>query len=37
VKPNVTTQYRLAIGRARSEVVRVVVVPPPAQGSMAKP
>jgi stage II sporulation protein D len=37
VKPNVTTQYRLAIGTARSEVVRVVVVPPPAQGSMAKP
>ena len=33
VKPAVTTQYRLAVGTARSEVVRLVVAHPPAQGS----
>src|SRR5215210_1163091 len=37
VKPNVTTQYRLAAGTARSAVVRVVVAHPPAQGTMLRP
>jgi stage II sporulation protein D len=37
VKPDVTTQYRLAAGTARSEVVRVVVAHPPAQSAMLRP
>jgi stage II sporulation protein D len=37
VKPDVTTQYRLAAGTARSEVVRVVVAHPPAQGGKSRP
>jgi stage II sporulation protein D len=37
VKPDVTTQYRLAAGTARSEVVRVVVAHPPAQDGMLRP
>src|SRR5215208_8536812 len=37
VKPTVTTQYRLAAGNARSEVVRLVVAHPPAQGGVVRP
>jgi stage II sporulation protein D len=37
VKPDVTTQYRLAAGTARSEVVRVVVAHPPARDGMLRP
>jgi stage II sporulation protein D len=37
VKPDVTTQYRLAAGTGRSEVIRVVVARPPAPSGMLRP
>jgi SpoIID/LytB domain protein len=37
VKPDVTTQYRLAAGTARSAVVRVVVAHTAAQGGILRP
>jgi stage II sporulation protein D len=37
VKPDVTTEYRLAAGTARSAVVRVVVAHTTAQGGMLRP
>jgi hypothetical protein len=37
VKPEVTTQYRLAAGTARSEMVKVVVSPATLHGTVRKP